>query len=375
MSSGKNVFVTGASGMLGAEIVADLLANGHRVIALINAQREIKRNSGQTIPAIEWRTDGPLMGSVSWLRGDIRKTDFGLSPNTHRHLREQTDLVVHSAAVTDFGRPWEVYESVNVGGTRNVLQFAAGYEKKVIPLIHVSTAYVCGKRSGRILETELDVGQSFGNPYEESKFNAELLVRAAGKNGLPYIIARPSVIVGSSRDGHVRDFKTIYTVLKLVTEGRVRYLPGNYDATVDLVSVDFVSKSVAALAAEPMTSAGKTLHIASRAPVTMKDFSDVIAEYPNLRVARFVPPASFDESSLSPIERRYHERVISLFASYFTRRVFFSTELASELIPIQPVRGMPLLRKMISFAERVGYLGRLKSDHEAASGTAGAQAL
>ena len=64
--------------------------------------------------------------------------------------------------------------------------------------VHVSTAYVGGTHTGRFDEDDLDVGQGFRNTYEQSKFEAEQVVRASG---LPVRVVRPSIVVGESTYG------------------------------------------------------------------------------------------------------------------------------------------------------------------------------
>jgi hypothetical protein len=83
-------------------------------------------------------------------------------------------------------------------------------------LHHVSTAYVCGLRTGRILESDLDAGQEHGNDYEVSKFRAELLVREADFLDNPTIY-RPSIILGDSRTGYTSTFYGFYAPLKLMS--------------------------------------------------------------------------------------------------------------------------------------------------------------
>ncbi len=62
--------------------------------------------------------------------------------------------------------------------------------------MHVSTAYVCGERTGRVLESELDVGQAHRNGYERSKFEAEtLLAQAAATARVPFTVFRPSIVL------------------------------------------------------------------------------------------------------------------------------------------------------------------------------------
>jgi nucleoside-diphosphate-sugar epimerase len=266
------------------------------------------------------------------------------------------DLIIHCAAVTDFGRPPEIYSAVNVTGTKNVIVLAFHRQKQPIRLLHLSTAYVSGDRSGVIREEELDVGQKFGNPYEESKFSAELLVRAAAARGLPTVVARPSIIVGEERTGRIREFRTIYTVLKVLTEGRVRAIPGAYDATLDLIPVNYAVAAVVGLAAEFDRAAGRTLHLVSKKAIALRDFSDVIAEYPSLCLPRVVPPSVFSYENLPSIEKKYHQRVVSLYTSYFVRRAEFASGAVQQILrgPL-PAHGKPFLRRLINYGEKVGY--------------------
>ena len=78
---------------------------------------------------------------------------------------------------------------------------------------HVSTAYVAGTHTGRFTEDDLYVGQDFRNPYERSKFEAELVVRERG-DSLPTQVVRPSIVVGDSRTGWTPAFNVLYWPLR-----------------------------------------------------------------------------------------------------------------------------------------------------------------
>jgi nucleoside-diphosphate-sugar epimerase len=259
--------------------------------------------------------------------------------------------------VTEFGRPEEVYRAVNVEGTRNVIELAAGGPRP-IPVVHVSTAYVCGDRHGVVLEDELSTGQSFANAYERSKHDAELLVRAAMDRGLPAAIVRPSIVVGSGRSGVTREFTNVYVLVKVLVEGRLSVVPANYDAVLDIVPVDYVAGAIADVTRRVEEAAGRTFHLVGRRPLTLREIGDVFAEYPSFVIPRFVPPQSFDDTRLSPLERRYHARVGRLFQPYLTRHVLFSAEQARRFTHARQVcSGKPLLRRLIDYALRSGYLG------------------
>jgi len=346
------VLITGASGAIGAEVAALLAASGERVVALLHRERRIVRNDGRALPL-----DGTGGSSVETLGGDVTQPRFGLPAADWERLRERLDAIVHSAAITDFGRPEELYRAVNVEGTRNVLELAAG-GARAIPLVHVSTAYVCGERHGVVREDELAVGQSFANAYERSKHDAELLVRAAAARGLPVTIARPSIVVGAARSGVTRDFKGMYLFVKLLVEERLSLVPASYDALVDFVPIDYVAEAIAELARRPRETAGSTLHLVGATPLTLREIGDVFAEYPSFLIPRFVPPQSFDPAQLESLERRYHARVGHLFAPYLARHVVFSAEQARRVVRArQAASGKPLLRRLIDYALRSGYVG------------------
>jgi thioester reductase-like protein len=345
MSDRMTVLVTGASGFVGAEVTARLTAAGHTVLALVHRTAELVRNNGRKVT--------PGRGTITPLAGDITRPGLGLS-DEDRRLVAGADRIVHCAAVTDFGLSDDRYESINVTGTRHVLDVALAHRT---PLVHVSTAYVCGERDGVAREDELDVGQHPGNGYEKSKLTAETMVRKAAADGLPVAVVRPSIITGASRTGHARDRKTIYPVLRVLTRGLVRTVPGHYDALLDLVPVDRVADLVTDAATRFEAAEGRTLHAVGHV-LTLRDFSDVLAEYPSFHVPRFVPPSAFSAGALSDRERPYYDRVIALYETYFRRRVHFDDTQAAAFVRRPAATGArPYLRRLLDDCLTTGYLG------------------
>ncbi|MER7878326.1 SDR family oxidoreductase [Streptomyces solisilvae] len=339
------VLVTGAAGLVGAEVTARLAAAGHQVTALVHNNPVLVRNDGTALET----------GAVTCLPGDVTEPRLGLPEAEYRALAAGgLDRIVHCAAVTDFGLPDEVYQAVNVDGTAHVLELARAGG---VPLVHVGTAYVCGERDGLIRETELDEGQRLANAYEDSKFRAETLVHKAQADGVRAAIVRPSIVVGDERTGVVRDYKNIYVVLKLATEGKVRSIPGQYEARLDLVPVDYVADIITEVTQRFEEAAGRTFH-AVGAPLTLRDFSDVMAEYPPFHVPRFIPPTSFDTQRLPRRERVYYERVMTLYESYFRRRMRFDDSHTAGLVTRRPPGdGQDFLRTLIDNCLETGYLG------------------
>ena len=113
---------------------------------------------------------------------------------------------------------------------------------------YVSTAYVAGEPGGLFREDELAVGQSFRNPYERSKFEAELALRSEAAD-LPLQILRPSIVVGDSTTGRTTSFNVLYGPLKAFARGAMRAIPrAPRRRPVDIVPVDYVADRVHELA-------------------------------------------------------------------------------------------------------------------------------
>ncbi|MFC9895182.1 SDR family oxidoreductase [Nocardia sp. NPDC127579] len=350
MSLRETALVTGASGLVGAEVVARLAAAGRPITALLHKDSSITRN------------DGTVLEPGVAVSGDIRLPGFGLLERDATELAERVGIIVHSAATTSFNAAPADYEELNVRGTAHAIELARDWD---VPLVYISTAYVCGTRGGVVGEDELDVGQSFANGYEESKFRAEQLVRASE---VDWVVVRPGIVTGASGTGVIRDYKNLYSVVKHIVQGRLRTLPGRYDATLALAPIDHVADVIAAAALDFDSAAGRTLHALGRDALSLREISDVLAEYPSFAVATFVPDTAFDESALAETERTAYRRVGSRYTSYFQRKLTFDTTRADILLGRpSPPTGKEYLRVLLDYCLESGYLGALPGEVEGAA--------
>lgn len=347
----RAVFLTGASGLVGAEVVSQLRAADRRVIVLTHRKQTIVDSAGREFQATDFAADPAA--AVTYVRGDVREPGFGLSTELRAALAERVEVLVHSAATTDFAAAEELYQELNVGGARNAAALALEWG---VPLVYVSTAYVCGRRDGVITEDQHSEDSGFGNPYEQSKFTAERYIRDCP--GLDWAIVRPGIVTGRTGTGAIRDKKNLYTVVRLITEGKLRTLPGRYDADLALAPVDFVAAVVTAVVADTGRAHGRTFHAVGAGGVSLRVMSDVFAEYPSFEVARFVPPSSFRVDDLDDLEREYYERIGVQYVSYFDRkRVFLTDEVTATLRLAVPVTDTDYLRTLLDRCLEDGFLG------------------
>lgn len=334
-----NILLTGAAGLLGGEVAGRLVDCGHRVTALVNRRRDVRRNSGETVK------------DVALLGGDLASERLGWDRATWDAVAARHDLIVHCAAVTQFDASEAIHRAVNVDGSERVLALAKAGGMR---LVHVSTAYVCGMRDGMVAEGPRDGLYPFANGYEASKAAAEALVRAGE---VPAAIARPSVVVGEWASGAIRQFDTIYAAFRLIVGGSVRVMPASPHATINFVPIDHVAAGLVDLAERMDEAAGRTFHLVSAAPVPVERFRDAIAAVPQFHAPTFVDPARFDPTALPTLERRLHARVTGPYASYFQRNPSFDDAKARALTGRTcPTTDVAFLWRLIDYAIGAGFL-------------------
>jgi long-chain acyl-CoA synthetase len=203
---------------------------------------------------------GALGERVTALRGDVRDPGCGLSPTDSARLANSVTLVVHAAADTVFARPLDLARLTNTNGTAHVVELAEEWPH-VERLLYVSTAYVAGRRTGLVLEDDNGTEAGWINGYEQSKYEAEALVRSSR---VPWVIARSATIVCDGVGQAVRQLNAVHYTLRLWRDGLVPLMPGAASTPTDVVALDFVADAIVSLAFHP-AAARTTSHLCAGA--------------------------------------------------------------------------------------------------------------
>ena len=256
------MFLTGATGFLGMELLARYLERtDRRIYALVRGvdDGEAHRRMQRTLLAL-FGPAHPYADRVVALRGDMTQVGMGIGARVDS-LAGMVSEIVHCAASVSFELPLEQARVINVDGTRRVLEFAERCQARgrLRRMSYMSTAYVAGEKAGCFSEDDLDHGQGFRNGYEQSKFEAECLVHRSQRE-LPITVFRPSIIVGEQQSGWTASFNVLYWPLRAFSLGAYLALPGRYEAPVDVVPVDYVADAVFALSRVRQTE-GATFHL------------------------------------------------------------------------------------------------------------------
>jgi thioester reductase-like protein len=273
--SGGTILFTGFPGFIGVHLIPRLLEllPGASLECLV--QEKFLRAADASVAALA--TSHPhTKGRIRLVTGDITAPGLGLAAGASKTLARRVTGCFHLAAVYDLAVAKDVGTRINVEGTKNVLEFLAG-APGFKRLDYVSTAYVSGTAVGTFKETDLDVGQSFKNHYEETKFLAEAAVH---ESGLPAAIYRPGIVVGHSKTGETAKFDGPYFALNamdLLPSPGAFIRIGDGSAEVNLVPVDFVLEAIARLGAWD-GAIGKTYHLTDPKPETALGVAELLAK-------------------------------------------------------------------------------------------------
>jgi thioester reductase-like protein len=266
------VFLTGATGFLGMEVMARLLERGDRdVIALVRAADDVAAQERlQGILAKLWADPSPYRARARAVAGDVTAPGLGMDPGTRSHVAEEVSAVMHCAASISFDLPLDEARAINVEGTREIIGFAreAKNSGRLDRFIHVSTAYVAGITKGTFRERQLDAGQEFRNTYEQTKWEAEHVINDA--SDLDPEIARPSIVMGESESGWTPAFNVLYWPIRAFSRGLFAEVPARPEALVDVVPVDYVADALVFLL-EDSSASGVVNLVSGRNACTVDD--------------------------------------------------------------------------------------------------------
>ena len=322
------ILVLGGTGFVGKVLLAMILGRFPEFKHLVIQVRGKKNISGKHRFFSEILQSPPLrpivegMGGedavrrkVTVLEGDLNQPLCGFPLVRIAQLRGKVDIVINLAGLVEFDPPLNEALAVNVYGTQHVIDLVKRLDSR---LLHVSTAFVAGKKDGYVPEStpmpgffprrDQREGEQFSvmdelkwceqfieetrqqgdrmplplrerlreggmrragrwgwmNTYTYTKSMGEQLI--AQTAGLQYAIVRPAVVESSMRfpfPGWNEGFTTSAPLVFMGGEG-VKGWPVREDGPLEVVPVDLVATGILIVAAAVLCGKNKTLyHLAS----------------------------------------------------------------------------------------------------------------
>jgi nucleoside-diphosphate-sugar epimerase len=319
--------------------------------------------------------------NVKVIRGDITEPRCGISDLDRELLVGRVKRVLHCAASINFTDKNET-QLTNVAGLLHVLELTDILDAWHV--IHVSTAYVVGD-APYLSEDSLSLNQRWHNPYEESKYIGEKMVRAWAlkRDERRFTILRPSILIGCqdgttpTLDAYYKYLEPLHRVAEGLREHRGKPLPDDVtvrsdgvvrvplailmsDLRVNYVPIDWVADMMAASVELP--ACNETLHFVHHQPPRLRDCLAWSLEYLKMEgavVCNTKGAKALAVQTQSPLVRRLQRRidfVHDAYVPYSTKESHFEMEAAPRGLGAKfrypPPIDRQFLHRLLSYARQ-----------------------
>jgi amino acid adenylation domain-containing protein/thioester reductase-like protein len=276
----QTIFLTGATGFLGAFLLFELLQQTQAKIYCLVRATTLAEGQQKVVTALKryLLSSQGLEHPIIPVLGDLTQPQLGLSEQAFHDYARNIDWIYHCGAFVNLIYPYPALRAANVLGTQEILKLASHIKTK--PTHFISTLDVFqsphySKMPVVLEQDSLAIGEGLSDGYAQSKWVAEKLVMEARSRGVPVCIYRPATITAHSQTGTLQTHDLMGRFIKgLVQLGSAPEL----DVHLNLTPVDYVSRAIIHLSRQP-DSIGKAFHLNTPYPLPFRQLVQDIQDY------------------------------------------------------------------------------------------------
>lgn len=265
------IFLTGATGFLGSQLLYELLTTTKATISCLvranNLDAGWERLKDKLQTSGLWSED--FSSRIIPIVGDLGISSFGLSASQYNNLSQEIDVIYHLGVKVHHLLSYALLKNANVLGTEEVLRMASLAKIKPVHYVSTISVFSTSQSDQPILESAtVDPRHLLKSGYVETKWVGEQLVWEAAKRGLPVKVYRPSRIGGSSKTG-ISNFDDL---LSRFIKGciQLKHFPTWEGFEENLIPVDYASKVIVYLSHKE-DCFGKAFHLINPESVPLRD--------------------------------------------------------------------------------------------------------
>jgi len=280
----KNILLTGSTGYLGIHILYDLINKTDSNIYCLVRNKNGQVAKDRLINKLTFYFGEEILQYIDKriyvITSDVSSHKLGLLDKEYKNLGNKVDLVVHCAAIVDHYGDNELFESINVTGTKNIIEFCKDFS---IYMNHISTTSVSASVSDVDSPVKFDehclyIGQNYeDNIYIKTKFKAEYKVWEAINSGMNISVYRLGNITARYSDGKFQENDDKNAFLnRIITLSKLNKLPKAFsNLKIDLSPVD-ICASIITSSIYYESSYSKVFHIYNNNQLKIIDLINII---------------------------------------------------------------------------------------------------
>jgi len=186
------ILVTGGTGLVGSHLLLNLLKAGQKVRALHRKNSDLKAVEHVLNYYTSTKEANTLFQQIEWFEADITNV-----PQLNKAF-ENIKYVYHCAALVSFDPADDKkLRKINIEGTANIVNLCVAF--KVEKLCYVSSVAALGRslNDKEITERAMWNPEEDHSDYAISKYGAEIEAWRGTQEGIPTVIVKPGVIIGT----------------------------------------------------------------------------------------------------------------------------------------------------------------------------------